>query len=58
MMGVPPKKVGPRAGITLNRDEMFNEYLEAMGVDLKTGKPGKKKLQELGLDDVAKVLWK
>jgi aldehyde:ferredoxin oxidoreductase len=58
MMGVPPKKVGPRAGITLNKDEMFNEYLEAMGVDLKAGKPGKKRLQELGLDDVAKVVWK
>jgi aldehyde:ferredoxin oxidoreductase len=58
MMGVPPKKVGPRAGITLNKDEMFNEYLEAMGVDLKTGKPGKERLQELGLADVAKALWK
>ncbi len=58
MMGVPPKKVGPRAGITMNKDEVFNEYLEAMGVDLKTGKPGKKRLEELGLDDVAKVLWK
>jgi aldehyde:ferredoxin oxidoreductase len=58
MMGLPPKKVGPRAGITLNRDEMFNEYLEAMGVDLKAGKPGKQRLQELGLADVAKVLWK
>jgi aldehyde:ferredoxin oxidoreductase len=58
MMGVPPKKVGPRAGITLNKDEMFSEYLAAMGVDLKTGKPGKERLQELGLADVAKALWK
>ncbi len=32
--------------------------IEAMGVDLKAGKPGKQRLQELGLDDVAKVLWK
>ncbi len=58
MLGVPPKKAGPRAGITLNKDEMFGEYLEAMGVDLKAGKPGKQRLQELGMADVAKVLWK
>jgi hypothetical protein len=29
----------------------------AMSWDLKTGKPGKKKLLELGLDDVAQVLY-
>jgi len=57
MMGIPPKQVGPRTGITLNRDEVFNEYLTAMDWDLKTGKPSKKKLLELGLDDVAKELW-
>jgi len=28
-----------------------------MDWDLKTAKPSKKKLQELGLDDVAKELW-
>jgi len=58
MMGKPPKKVGPRAGATFNKDEAFNDYLEAMGVDLKAGKPGKKRLEELGMADVAKVLWK
>ena len=58
MMGKPPKKVGPRAGIILNKDEMFNEYLTAMGVDLDTGKPGKQRLRELGLGDVVEVLWK
>jgi aldehyde:ferredoxin oxidoreductase len=58
MMGVPPKKVGPRAGITLNKDEVFNEYLTAMGWDLNSGKPSKKKLLELGMDDVAKALWR
>ncbi|MBA7614933.1 hypothetical protein ES703_22207 [subsurface metagenome] len=57
MMGVPPKTVGPRAGITLNKDEVFNEYLTAMDWDLNSGKPSKKKLLELGLDDVAKELW-
>jgi len=57
MMGIPAKKAGPRAGITLKADELFNEYYEAMDWDIKTGKPSKKKLLELGLDDVAKVLW-
>ncbi len=57
MMGIPPKKVGPRAGITLDKDEVFNEYLQAMDWDINTGKPSKKKLLELGLEDVAKELW-
>jgi aldehyde:ferredoxin oxidoreductase len=57
MLGRPPKTVGPRAGITLNEDEVFNEYLQAMGWDVNSGKPSKKKLLELGLDDVAKELW-
>lgn len=56
MMGIPPKTAGPRAGITLKEDEVFNEYFTAMDWDLK-GKPSKKKLLELGLDDVAEVLW-
>jgi len=57
MMGIPPKKVGPRAGVTLNKDEVFNEYLTAMDWALNSGKPSKKKLQELGLEDVAQELW-
>jgi aldehyde:ferredoxin oxidoreductase len=57
MMGIPPKTVGPRAGITFKEDDVFNEYLEAMDWDFKTGIPSKARLLELGLDDVAKVLW-
>jgi aldehyde:ferredoxin oxidoreductase len=57
MMGIPPKTEGPRAGITINADEHFNEYYQELGWDIKTGKPGKETLLELGLDDVAKVLW-
>jgi aldehyde:ferredoxin oxidoreductase len=36
---------------------MIKEYLTAMDWDAKTAKPSKKKLQELGLEDVAKELW-
>jgi aldehyde:ferredoxin oxidoreductase len=57
IMGRPPKTVGPRAGMTLSEDEMYNEYMTAMDWDLKTTKPSKKKLKELGLDDVAKMIW-
>ena len=58
MLGIPPKEAGPRKGATLDKNELFKEYLEAMGVDLKTGKPGKERLVELGMADVAKALWK
>ncbi|MGD9119013.1 MAG: aldehyde ferredoxin oxidoreductase C-terminal domain-containing protein, partial [Dehalococcoidia bacterium] len=57
MMGIPPKTEGPRAGITLNADDLFNEYYEALGWDVKTGKPGKEVLVELGLEDVARELY-
>ncbi len=57
MRGVPPKEVGPRAGITFTHEELFNEYLELMEWDTSTGMPSKKKLLELGLDDIAEVLW-
>jgi len=57
MMGIPPKKEGPRAGITINAEETFNEYLQEMDWDVKTGKPSKKRLEELGLDDVAQALY-
>jgi aldehyde:ferredoxin oxidoreductase len=57
VLGRPPKKEGPVAGITIDEDTMIREYLTAMDWDLKTAKPSKKKLQELGLEDVAKALW-
>ncbi|OGN99060.1 MAG: hypothetical protein A2Y89_05460 [Chloroflexi bacterium RBG_13_51_18] len=57
MLGKPPKKVGPRAGATLDEAELAKEYYEEMGWDPKTGRPSKKALMDLGLDDVAKVLW-
>ena len=57
MMGIPPKTEGPRAGITLDKDDLSVEYYTALGWDTKTGKPSKEALLDLGLDDVAKVLW-
>jgi aldehyde:ferredoxin oxidoreductase len=57
VLGRPPLKDGPVAGITIDEDTMIKEYFAAMDWDIKTAKPSKKKLQELGLDDVAKALW-
>ena len=57
VLGKPPMKEGPLAAVTVDEDTMAKEYLTAMDWDLKTAKPSKKKLLELGLEDVAKVLW-
>jgi len=57
VLGRPPLKEGPLAGVTVDEDTMIKEYLTAMDWDLKTAKPSKKKLLELGLADVAQELW-
>lgn len=55
--GHPAPKRGPLAGITVDEDTLYSEYLAAMDWDTETTKPSRKKLLELGLDDVAKALW-
>ncbi len=57
VLGRPPQKEGPLAGVTVDEDTLIKECLTAMDWDLKTAKPSKKKLQELGLEDVAQELW-
>jgi aldehyde:ferredoxin oxidoreductase len=57
VLGKPPQKEGPLAGVTVDEDTLIKDCLTAMDWDLKTAKPSKKKLLELGLEDVAKVLW-
>ena len=57
LLGRPAQKEGPLAGVTVDEDTMIKEFLAAMNWDAKTAKPSKKKLQELGLEDVAKDLW-
>jgi len=56
-MGAPPLKEGPTANITVDVDTLVSEYYEALDWDPETGKPSKKRLLELGLEDVAKDLW-
>ena len=57
VLGRPTQKEGPLAGVTVDEDTMVKEYLAVMDWDAKTAKPSKKKLEELGLEDVAKDLW-
>jgi aldehyde:ferredoxin oxidoreductase len=57
VLGRPPQKEGPLAGITIDEDTMDRDYLATMDWDPRTMMPSKKKLQQLGLVDVAKALW-
>jgi aldehyde:ferredoxin oxidoreductase len=56
IMGNPPPKEGPLAGVTVDEETLDGEYLSAMDWDLKTTKPSRKKLEELGLEDVAQEI--
>ena len=57
VVGKPPLKEGPLAGITVDEETLDKEYCLAMDWDVETTKPSKKKLLELGLEDVAEELW-
>jgi aldehyde:ferredoxin oxidoreductase len=57
ILGKPPHKVGPLAGVTIDADTLVKEYLKEMDWDLKTARPSEKKLKELGLDDIARALY-
>jgi len=53
-----PLATGPAKGQSVkDLDGMLDEAYEALGWDKATGKPTKEKLEELGLSDVAKVIW-
>ena len=50
--GRPPFTDGPMKGVTIDEDRIVKEYLEAMDWDLVTTMPSRKKLEELGLQDL------
>jgi aldehyde:ferredoxin oxidoreductase len=55
--GHPPATEGPLAGITIDTDTQRRETYQARGWNPETGKPLKKTLRTLGLDDVADDLY-
>lgn len=55
-----PLPDGPAKGMVIDRDsleKMKDAYYELRGWDLESGKPGKDKLAELGLEDLQADLW-
>lgn len=58
MTGRPPKTEGHLKGITLDEETMDRELLAEFDWDLQTARPSKKKLAELGMDDVAQELYR
>ena len=57
VIGNPPPKEGPTAGVTVDEMAMAREYMTEMDWDIETARPNKKKLIDEGLADVAEVLW-
>jgi aldehyde:ferredoxin oxidoreductase len=57
IVGKPPQKEGPLAGVTNDIEAQVYWNLGALDWDRQTTKPSKKKLLELGLDDIAVQLW-
>jgi aldehyde:ferredoxin oxidoreductase len=57
VIGNPPQKEGPLAGITADIDAQVYWCLGALDWDRVTTKPSKQKLLSLGLNDVAEELW-
>ena len=57
IIGRPPQKEGPLAGVSSDIEAQVYWNLGALDWDRVTTKPSKKKLLELGLDDVAHDLY-
>jgi aldehyde:ferredoxin oxidoreductase len=57
IVGQPPQKEGPLADVSLNIEPQIYWNLGALDWDPETTKPSKKKLLDLGLNDVAEDLW-
>jgi aldehyde:ferredoxin oxidoreductase len=55
--GAAPLKEGPLAGVSIDIKKHDYWNLGALDWDLNSGKPSKKKLLSLGLNDVAEQLW-
>jgi len=57
IVGQPPQEEGPLAGVTSDIEAQVYWNLGALDWDRITAKPSKRKLLELGLNDVAEDLW-
>jgi aldehyde:ferredoxin oxidoreductase len=57
IIGKPPQKEGPLAGVTVDIEPQIYWCLGALDWDRITTKPSRQKLLSLGLKDVAEELW-
>ncbi len=55
-IGKPPQKNGPLKGVIIDVESQVEMYFRLMDWDMRTGKPSRSKLLELGLNDVARDL--
>jgi aldehyde:ferredoxin oxidoreductase len=55
--GNPPQKKGPLADVTIDQKAQVYWNLGALDWDMKTTKPSKNKLRELGFRKIAEELW-
>ena len=53
----PPPENGPLVGRNCDIDLLVRDWYKEMDWDIHSGKPKKQKLEELGLKDVAKMLY-
>jgi len=56
IIGHPPMTKGPQQWVEIDLRTMVKEYLEAMDWEQGTCMPSKRRLQQLGLEDVAEAL--
>jgi aldehyde:ferredoxin oxidoreductase len=56
LIGKTPQETGPHQGVTLDTEALEKEFLQACDWDLETAKPSRRKLEELGLQDVAEAI--
>jgi aldehyde:ferredoxin oxidoreductase len=56
ILGKPPLKRGPLAGVTLDNEALLEDYYRNLQWDPATGRPTEERLKELGLADVAAAI--
>ncbi|MBW2095984.1 MAG: aldehyde ferredoxin oxidoreductase family protein [Deltaproteobacteria bacterium] len=57
LYGDPPQDKGPARKVTIDIDTLAESYYKAMHWELQTGKPHRKRLEELGLPDVLQEFY-
>ena len=57
LYGNPPLQKGPARNVTLDIDILAESYYKAMHWDKATGKPYRKRLEELGLEEVSREFY-